>query len=196
MDTSSAAGHMGPSQGTTTTQEAAPGEAAPRAGDEGIFLSNLLRQIMPIISQNTEIRSSSAPPEAGSETTDTTIRASSTQVSLFTDSTKMKLGHLFFSQLGESNMKCAILGFLTDHCTYVQGSGEFRWGDLVRSAWRPTITELQTSKGNFLLSPIMSLCAWTNKVSCGVPSIIARNASLFKFRIYDVLRIKNLRYKW
>ncbi|XP_058203333.1 ubiquitin-like domain-containing protein CIP73 isoform X2 [Rhododendron vialii] len=79
MDTSSAAGHMGPSQGTTTTQEAAPGEAAPRAGDEGIFLSNLLRQIMPIISQNTEIRSSSAPPEAGSETMDTTIRASSTQ---------------------------------------------------------------------------------------------------------------------
>jgi len=71
-DASSAVGSVGPGQGTTTTTQ----EAAPGVGDEGIFLSNLLRQIMPIISQNTESRSS---PDGGSENMDTTRPASSTQ---------------------------------------------------------------------------------------------------------------------
>lgn len=71
-DASSAVGSVGPGQGTTTTTQ----EAAPGVGDEGIFLSNLLRQIMPIISQNTESRSSS---DGGSENMDTTRPASSTQ---------------------------------------------------------------------------------------------------------------------
>ncbi|KAL7187332.1 hypothetical protein ACSBR1_037406 [Camellia fascicularis] len=69
--TSSAAGHEGTSQGAAPTQE-----SAPRVGDEGLFLSNLLRQIMPIISENTASGSSMASP---GDTIDRATQTSSTQ---------------------------------------------------------------------------------------------------------------------
>ncbi|XP_028073804.1 ubiquitin-like domain-containing protein CIP73 [Camellia sinensis] len=53
MGTSSAAVYAGTTQSAATTQV-----AAPREGDEGLFLSNLLRQIMPIISESTASGSS------------------------------------------------------------------------------------------------------------------------------------------
>ncbi|KAL6985227.1 hypothetical protein U1Q18_018605 [Sarracenia purpurea var. burkii] len=73
INTSSAAVHGGTQQGTVSTQENAPG-----VGDDGLFLSNLLRQIMPVISENTARESGSAS-EGGGEIMDRTTQASWTQ---------------------------------------------------------------------------------------------------------------------
>ncbi|THG13738.1 hypothetical protein TEA_019672 [Camellia sinensis var. sinensis] len=69
--TSSAAGREGTSQGAAPTQE-----SAPRVGDEGLFLSNLLHQIMPIISENTASGSGMASP---GDAIDRATQTSSTQ---------------------------------------------------------------------------------------------------------------------
>ncbi|XP_057511164.1 ubiquitin-like domain-containing protein CIP73 isoform X2 [Actinidia eriantha] len=72
MDTSSASGHLGTNQGAAASTQ----ETAPRGGDEGVFFSNLLRQIMPVISENIERESSIASPEGAGEITDRTAQAS------------------------------------------------------------------------------------------------------------------------
>ncbi|KAL7164160.1 hypothetical protein ACSBR2_040135 [Camellia fascicularis] len=74
MGTSSAAVHAGTTQSAATTQV-----AAPREGDEGLFLSNLLRQIMPIISESTASGSSIPSSEGVGDIEDRTTQASSTQ---------------------------------------------------------------------------------------------------------------------
>ncbi|KAF5938352.1 hypothetical protein HYC85_022611 [Camellia sinensis] len=74
MGTSSAAVHTGTTQSAATTQV-----AAPREGDEGLFLSNLLRQIMPIISESTTSGSSIPSSEGAGDIEDRTTQASSTQ---------------------------------------------------------------------------------------------------------------------
>ncbi|XP_028115915.1 uncharacterized protein LOC114313704 [Camellia sinensis] len=73
MGTSSAAVHAG------ATQSAATKMAAPREGDEGLFLSNLLRQIMLIISESTASGSSIPSSEGAGDIEDRTTQASSTQ---------------------------------------------------------------------------------------------------------------------
>ena len=79
MDTDSASGNPGTNQGAAASTE----ETAPRGGDEGVFFSNLLRQIMPVISENIERESSIASPEEAGEITDRTAQASPMRVSLF-----------------------------------------------------------------------------------------------------------------
>ncbi|GMP94442.1 hypothetical protein CsSME_00043904 [Camellia sinensis var. sinensis] len=74
MGTSSAAVHTGTTQSAATTQV-----AAPREGNEGLFLSNLLRQIMPIISESTTSGSSIPSSEGAGDIEDRTTQASSTQ---------------------------------------------------------------------------------------------------------------------
>ncbi|XAR71011.1 hypothetical protein NMG60_11028083 [Bertholletia excelsa] len=73
MVTSTAASTVGSSHSAASAQE-----TAPRAGDEGLFLSNLLRQIMPIISENTASGSGVDSPEGG-DNVNRTAQASSTQ---------------------------------------------------------------------------------------------------------------------
>lgn len=55
-------------------------EAAPRASDEGTFLSNLLHQIMPIVSQNATATNNSSV-EGVDVIEDRTMQVSSVQVS-------------------------------------------------------------------------------------------------------------------
>jgi hypothetical protein len=74
-------------RGTTTSsvpetagQSTATAEAEPRATDEGIFLSNLLREIMPLISQSGGAEPSAIPPGEAQNSGNQRPRDSSTHV--------------------------------------------------------------------------------------------------------------------
>ena len=76
------------SRGTTTSsvpetagQSTTTAEAEPRATDEGIFLSNLLREIMPLISQSGGSEPSAIPPGEAQNSGNQRPQDSSTHVS-------------------------------------------------------------------------------------------------------------------
>lgn len=68
--------------GTTQTVTNSP-SPAPTVSDEGTFLSNLLRHIIPIVSQSTPGSNNSSAEGAAEITEDRTAHISSTQVSVY-----------------------------------------------------------------------------------------------------------------
>ncbi|KAF8393100.1 hypothetical protein HHK36_021341 [Tetracentron sinense] len=74
VTTDSSTEHAGTTRGATDAQE-----EAPRVSDEGTFLSSLLRQIMPFISQNAVTEPNVASPERADASELRTARDSSTQ---------------------------------------------------------------------------------------------------------------------
>jgi len=66
--------HVGTSGGVVNAPE-----AEPRASDEGIFLSNLLHQIIPLISEQAGAEPDARPTEAANASENTIPRDSSTQ---------------------------------------------------------------------------------------------------------------------
>ncbi|KAA8521612.1 hypothetical protein F0562_012285 [Nyssa sinensis] len=74
MGMGSARGHGGTTQDAANTHD-----AAPRVVDEGALLSNLLRQIMPIISQSIDTGSNIASPGDAGDIEDRTTEVTSTQ---------------------------------------------------------------------------------------------------------------------
>jgi hypothetical protein len=68
---------------TATAEAEAEAEAEPRATDEGIFLSNLLREIMPLISQSGGAEPNDIPPVEARSSGHQRPQDSSTNVSSF-----------------------------------------------------------------------------------------------------------------
>jgi hypothetical protein len=69
--------HVGTSGGFVNAPE-----AEPRASDEGIFLSNLLHQIIPLVSPQSGSEPDARPTEAANASENTMPQDSSTQVSM------------------------------------------------------------------------------------------------------------------
>ncbi|KAJ7957466.1 Large proline-rich protein bag6 [Quillaja saponaria] len=79
--------HLGASRGVAHVPE-----AEPRVTDEGVYLSNLLREIMPLISCQA-VSETNAPPEGVNVSEDLTARNSSTHVETDVGTSRRQSGH-------------------------------------------------------------------------------------------------------